>query len=86
MIALLLDEEEEGKEKTKRMLVREMIRERKDVREYHTLYRQLEDDESSFYKYFRMKKQLFYSLLHKIEIYIQSKTQHLGKQFQPKKS
>ena len=38
MIALLLDEEEEGKEKTKRMWVREMIRERKDVGEYHTLY------------------------------------------------
>ena len=51
------DEEEEGKEKTKRMWAKEMIRERKNVGEYHTLYRQLEDDESSFYKYFRMSKQ-----------------------------
>ena len=65
MIALLLDEEEEEKEETKRMWVREMIRERKNVVEYHTLYCQLEDDESSFYKYFRMSKQQFYSLLHK---------------------
>ena len=69
MIALLLDEEEEGKEKTKRMWVREMIRERKDVGEYHTLYRHLEDDESTFYKYFRISKQQFYSLIRLLRLF-----------------
>ena len=58
------------RKKTKRMWVREMQRE-DDVGEYHTLYRQLEDDESSFYKYFRISKQQFYSLQHKIEVHIQ---------------
>lgn len=71
MIAVLLDEEEAERRKRNRIWMKEMLRKRKNIGEYHTLYRQLEDDESCFYKYFRMSKYQFYILLQKIEIQIQ---------------
>lgn len=68
-IALILDmEEKKFKVKKKRQIwVHDIFLRRKDEGEYHTLFSALEDDELKFYKYFRMSKQQFFHLLHKIE-------------------
>ena len=54
MIALILDEEEMECNKAKRQWVHEMFTKRKEEGEYYTLFKELENDEIRFYKYFRM--------------------------------
>jgi len=44
-----------------------MFSERKFVEEFHTLFKELEDEEISFYKYFKMSQGRFYVLLTKIQ-------------------
>lgn len=66
-MAILLDEDDEAvKKKQKRLWVHKMLQKRKTEGEYHTLYKELVDDERKFYQYFRMSKYQFYYLLDKI--------------------
>lgn len=67
-IALLLDEDEEDrvKAKKKRLWVHECQRKRKSEGEFWTLYKELDDDETKFYQYFRMTKSKFNYLLQKV--------------------
>jgi len=44
-----------------------MFTARKFVGEFHTLFKELEDEEIYFYKYFRMSQSQFYELLTKIQ-------------------
>lgn len=67
MIALILDDEEKKSNRTKKTWVRKMFTARKFVGEFHTLFKELEDEEISFYKYFRMSQSQFYELLTKIQ-------------------
>ncbi|VVC44901.1 Hypothetical protein CINCED_3A015675 [Cinara cedri] len=55
MIALILDDEEENKIKrrAKKTWIRKIFTTRK-FEEYHSLFKELEDEEMSFYDYFRM--------------------------------
>ncbi|XP_049763612.1 uncharacterized protein LOC126092180 [Schistocerca cancellata] len=72
MIAIALDEEEEER-RPKRVWVRNMLKGRECEGEFHTLYKELEEEESSFFKYFRMPKQQFFYLLSKIQTRITKK-------------
>nr|CAH7752462.1 unnamed protein product [Callosobruchus chinensis] len=54
--------------------------------EYHTLFKELEDDEICFYKYFRMSRDQFYVLLSKIEKQIQKKNSTFREAISAKKS
>jgi len=67
MIALILDNEEKKFNRTKKTWVRKMFTAKKFVREFHTLFKELEDEEISFYKYFRMSQSQFYEILTKIQ-------------------
>lgn len=68
MIALILDDEDEKYcNRTKKKWVRKMFTARKSVGEFYTLFKELEDEESSFYNYFRMSQCQFYVLLTKIQ-------------------
>lgn len=67
IIAIILDEEEENRNRRKRIWIREMLRKRKQFGEYHTLFNDLSEEETSFYKYFRISQDQFYILLSKIE-------------------
>lgn len=67
MIALILEDEEKNCNQTKKKWVRKMFTQRKFVGEFHTLFKELEDEEISFYKYFRMSQSQFYILLTKIQ-------------------
>lgn len=68
-MAIILDDEE-NKQSHRKTWVREMLLKRKKFGEYHTLFNDLEDEETSFYKYFRMSQQQFYVLLSKIDLQI----------------
>lgn len=48
-----------------------MLNVRQSFGEYHTLFKELEDEETSFNKYLRMSQNQFYVLLLKIETQIQ---------------
>jgi len=53
MIAIILDEEEENRHQKRRTTwVREMLIKRKQFGEYRTLFNDLQDEETSFYKNF----------------------------------
>ena len=66
----MLDEKGENaalSDRKKRMWVHKFSRSRKSEGEYWTLYKELADDETKFYQYFRMSKHQFNYLLQKIE-------------------
>jgi len=44
-----------------------MLMKRKQFGKYHTLFNNLDNEETSFYKYFRMLQHQFYVLLSKID-------------------
>lgn len=74
IIAIILDEEEENSHQKRRTTwVREMLIKRKQFGEYHTLFNDLQDEETSFYKYFKMSQHQFYVLLSKIDQQISKK-------------
>ncbi|KAK5649785.1 hypothetical protein RI129_000814 [Pyrocoelia pectoralis] len=71
-IALILDAEEEennivNKAKKRRYWVHPMIKKRKTEGEYYTLFKELMDDESKFYIYYRMSIGEFHNLLSHIK-------------------
>ena len=67
-ITLVLDGEEERiTNKKKRVWVHKCQLKRKLKGEFWTLCKELQDDEMTFYQYFRMSKSLFSYLLQKIE-------------------
>lgn len=59
---------------------------RKFEGEHHTLFKELEDEQISFYKYFGMSQNQLYVLLSKIQIQIQKQTLHFEKQLALRKS
>jgi len=66
----MLDEEEKNaalRDNKKCMWVHKCFRNRKSDGEYWTLYKELADDETKFYHYFRVSKHQFNYLLQKIE-------------------
>lgn len=70
-MAIILDEEKENRHKKRRTTwVREILIKRKQFGEYHTLFNDLQDEETSFYKYFRISQHQFYVLLSKIDLQI----------------
>ena len=84
MIALILDDEEKKFNPTKKTWVRKMFTARKFVGEFHTLFKELEDEEISFYKYFRMSQSQFYELLTKIQTKIQKQNTTFREAISPK--
>ena len=66
-IALLLDEDENRvKAKKKTLWVHKCQRKRKSEGEFWTLYKESDDDETKFFRYFRMSKSQLKYLLHKV--------------------
>ncbi|KAL4091828.1 hypothetical protein QTP88_026450 [Uroleucon formosanum] len=59
MIALILDEEEEEKAVKKRMWVHKARKKRPTEGEFSTLYKELMDDGTKFFEYFRLKTEYF---------------------------
>ncbi|XP_029344031.1 uncharacterized protein LOC103309790 [Acyrthosiphon pisum] len=84
MIALILDDEEKNCNRTKKNWVRKMFTERKFVGEFHTLFKELEDEEIYFYKYLRMSQSQFYVLLTKIQPKIQKQNTTFREAISPK--
>ncbi|XP_069683589.1 uncharacterized protein [Periplaneta americana] len=66
-IALLLDEDESKVRKRKTPKRKWVNRNRKDVGEYFTLFKELIDDETRFYQYFHMPINKFETLLARIQ-------------------
>lgn len=83
MIAVALDEEER-ESREKRVWVRNMLKLREREGEFHTLYKELEEEESSFFKYFRMSKHQFFHLLSKIETKITKKLSRFRRPISPR--
>ena len=75
-MALLLDDEEENRNRKRRFAVHKMLRKRTILGEYWTLFRQLMDDEEKFFQYFRMSMHDFNVLLGKIEKSIKKTEYH----------
>lgn len=68
MIAIILDEEEEAEHKLKkRKWVHEAWKKRESEGEFATLYKELIDDGTKFFQYFRMSENCFNILLSKTE-------------------
>lgn len=67
LAAILLDEEASLKRKNRRFWVHNMLKKRNIEGEYITLFRELMDDETKFFQYFRMSKYKFHELLSIIE-------------------
>lgn len=69
MIAIILDEEEEELNQVKRRKwVHEAWKKRGSEGEFATLYKELIDDGTKFFEYFRMSENCFNILLSKIEV------------------
>jgi len=82
IIAIILDEEEKNSHQKRRTTwVREMLIKRKQFGEYHTLFNDLQDEETSFYKYFRMSQHQFYVLLSKIDQQITKKKYNISRSY-----
>ena len=60
MIALILAEEEENFNQSNKLWIRKIFTKRKLVGKYYSLFKELEDDEISFFKYFTMFQDQFY--------------------------
>lgn len=83
MIAIALDEEED-RNKQRRIWVHDILLKRHIEGEYITLYKQLSDHEEKFFKYFRMSKFQFNELLLKIKITIRKKNTRFRKAISPR--
>lgn len=85
MIAILLDEEEELKiKRTRNVWVHPAWQKRYFEGEFITLYKELVDDESKFYQYFRMTMYSFNKLLNTVESEIQRQDTRFRKCISPK--
>ncbi|CAG9782303.1 unnamed protein product [Diatraea saccharalis] len=75
LIAIALDDEEATAVKRKRRFsVHPTWQNREQEGEYHTLYKELLDDESQFYMYFHLTKECFALLENKLNLYLLKKT------------
>lgn len=85
MIALILDEEEEEEVvKKKRLWVHQAWKKRPTEGEFSTLYKELMDDGTKFFEYFRMSENSFNLLLSKLEIHLKKQDTHWRKAITPK--
>lgn len=71
VIAILLEEEEESgcgeeQQRKRRFAVHPMNVKRKKEGEFYTIYKELVDDEDRFFKYFRMSKYEFETIVTRI--------------------
>lgn len=63
MIALILDDEEKNYNKVKKKWIRKMFTMRKSIGEYYTLFKELEDEEISFYTFFKCLKSVLHPFI-----------------------
>lgn len=85
MIALILDEEEEEEVvKKKRIWVHQVWKKKSTEGEFSTLYKELMDDGTKFFEYFRMSENSFNLLLGKLEIHQKKQNTHWRKAIPPK--
>lgn len=70
LIALILDEEDENErlnsKRRRRIWIHPMLEHRKIESEFFTLHKELMDDETKFYQYYRLSKDQFNYVLNKI--------------------
>lgn len=84
-IAIALDDEEnENKKKKRRIWVHDLWKKRESEGEFITLFRELMDDETKFFKYFRMTQETFHILLCKVEVLLKKQDTHWRKSVTPK--
>jgi len=87
IIAIILDEETEQEEKKtpkRRKWVHEAWQKRDSEGEFLTLYKELIEDGTKFYQYFRMSEYCFNTLLEKLYVYLKKKDTHWRKAITPK--
>lgn len=84
MIALILDEEEEEKAVKKRMWVHKAWKKRPTEGEFSTLYKELMDDGTKFFEYFRLSEYSFNLLLSKLEVHLKKQDTHWRKAITPR--
>lgn len=84
VMSLILDEEEQINKQKKRKWVHEAWRKREVEGEFHTLYKELLDDQTKFFEYFRMSESTFNVLLSKLEVHLKKQNTHWRKAITPK--
>ncbi|XP_014282671.1 uncharacterized protein [Halyomorpha halys] len=87
IIAIALDEEHEAEIKVnrgKRKWVCDAWKKRDIEGEFATLFKELVDDETKFFQYFRMSEGTFNLLLKKVEMHLKKQDTHLRKAIIPK--
>lgn len=84
MIALILDEEEEEQVVKKRKWVHQAWTKRPTEGEFSTLYKELMDDGTKFFEYFRMSEHSFNFLLNKLEVHLKKQDTHWRKAITPR--
>lgn len=82
LIAIALEEEHENE--CKRKWVHEAWKNRDNEGEYATLFKELMDDGTKFFQYFRMSESTFNLLLSKVAVHLKKKNTHLRKAISPK--
>ena len=89
ILALILDEDEENVErlkksveKRKRLWVHQAWTKRGSEGEFITLYKELQDDASKFYEYFRMTPYTFNEFLKKLENSLKKMDTTVGSMFE----
>ncbi|KAG8295410.1 hypothetical protein J6590_081290 [Homalodisca vitripennis] len=84
-IAIALDDEEiENKRKKRRIWVHDLWKKRESQGEFITLFKGLMDDETKFFKYFRMTSETFHILLGKVEVHLRKQDTHWRKSVTPR--
>lgn len=85
IIALILDQEEEELQlRKKRKWVHKAWEKRGTEGEFATLYKELLDDGTKFFEYFRMSQNSFNLLLKKLEVHIAKQNTRWRKAITPK--
>ncbi|CAI6355453.1 unnamed protein product [Macrosiphum euphorbiae] len=85
IIAIILDEEtEEEKTPKRRKWVHEAWQKKDSEGEFLTLYKELIEDGTKFYQYFRMSEYCFNTLLEKLYVYLKKKRYTLEKSYNTK--
>lgn len=82
LIAIALEEEHENE--CKRKWVHEAWKNRDNEGEFATLFKELMDDGTKFFQYFRMSESTFNLLLSKVAVHLKKKNTHLRKAISPK--
>lgn len=61
-----MDDEEQQQKKRRKIWVHDILKKRKTEGEFFTLHKDLVDDETNFFQYFRITKHTFQYILNKI--------------------